>query len=393
MLAYIVHPHADDTGAATIRDVLAKLDCQTINVPSLNLVAQDQRLASASNSIVVVPTTERWRPDISQMISDASRLVGRAFMLYIADTISPADYRALLKSGSADSIDWDSALNEINGIVDWLKKNGVEGSSVEPPDTSKNRVVSFVGTGSGAGNTTMALEVGVLLASNKSLRQRVALLDLDLSDSVVCDYLDITPRLDLDAFAHSPERLDEYMLDILAARHSSSLDVFACAKANAARTASGNEETAIYLLLNRLLERYDIVLIDVPAHRAMAMDEILRNSDFIFVTGLFSVPSVKRSKRLVQKIDRLQIGHERRAVIVNDAEASFLGAIVRRFDVDTALAGERIFFVRRDRHFALECVDAGFSMALTDPKRAITKDFRALAEHIETVMPATTATI
>lgn len=391
MLAYIVHPQYDDPNAVIIRDVLVKLECDAINVTSISAAAQDTRIAGTNDSIVVVPTTETWRPDVGQLIKDASRLVGRAFIIYIADTISPADYKALLRLGSADSIDWDSALHEINGIIERLKVHGLGGSPKEPVDTSNNRVISFVGTGGGAGNTTMALETGVLLASASSGKRCVALLDLDLRESVVCDYLDIAPRLDVDAFAHNPERLDDYMLDILASRHASGLDVFACARCDGSRAAAAGAETAIYLLLNRLLERYNTVLIDVPAHRALDVDEILRNSDFVFVTSLFSVPSIKRSKRVAQRIDALPIPLERRAVIVNDAESNFLGAIVRRFDVEHALPGERLFFVRRDRQFALECVDAGFSMALTDPKRAISKDFGKLAELVEIVKPAATA--
>lgn len=391
MLAYIVHPHFDDPSAATIRDVLVKLECETIHVAAMSAAAQDPRIAGTNDSIVVVPTSDKWRPEVGQLIKDSSRLIGRAFIIYIADTISPADYKALIRLGSADSIDWDSALHEINGIIERLKVQGLAGAPKEPVDTSNNRVVSFVGTGGGAGNTTMALESGVLLASASNGRRRVALLDLELRESVVCDYLDIAPRLDLDAFAHNPERLDDYMLDILASRHSSGLEVFACAKEGGSRAAAAGAETAVYLLLNRLLERYNIVIVDVPAHRASDVDEILRNSDFIFVTSLFSVPSIKRSKRMAQRIDALPIPSDRRAVIVNDSESNFLGAVVRRFDVEHALPGERLFFVRRDRQFALECVDAGFSMALTDPKRGISKDLAKLAELVEIVKPAVAA--
>lgn len=389
MLAYIVHPQADDMKAAFISDVLTKLGYQTVSVESLLAVARDPRLASTTDSMVVVPTTESWRLEVSALIKDARRLAGRVFILYIADAISPGDYKALLRLGAADSIDWDSAQHEIGGIVEHLRTRGAESGKKQPADVSGNCVVSFVGTGGGCGNTTMALETGVFLASLKSARRRrVALLDLELRESVACDYLDIPPRLDIAAFAHNPERLDDYMLDILASRHASGLDVFACARSpDVSDKADNGDEAAIYLLLNRLLERYDTVLIDLPAHRAMNVDEILRNSDFIFVTSLFSVPSVKRSYRMLQKLDALGIGPARRAVVVNDAETNFLGTVVKGFDVERALGGERTFYVRRDRAFALECVNAGFAMTLTDPKRGIARDLAKLGEQVETVKP------
>lgn len=388
MLAYIVHPQPDDPEIVLIRDLLAKLGCETIGAKSISVAAQDPRVLAKTDSIVVVPTTTNWTPDVGQLVRDASRLGGRAFLLFIADTISPGDYKALARLGAADSADWDSALYELSGIIERLKTHGADAGRKAPSDSAHHSVVSFVGTGGGAGNTTLALETGVLLASAKTAeRRRVALLDLEFKESMVCDYLDISPRLDIDAFAHNPERLDDYMLDILASKHSSGLDVFACGKS----VADNGGDTAIYLLLNRLLERYNLVLIDVPAPRATDFDEILKHSDFIFLTSLYSVPSVRRSHRLMQRIDGLKVGRDRRAVVINDADTNIIGAVTKRFDVETALRGERIFFVRRDRSFALECVDAGFSMMQTDSKRGICKDMAKISEAIEMVKPAVAA--
>ena len=388
MLAYIIHPQADDPEIVLIRDLLAKLGCETIGAKTISVATQDPRVLARTDSIVVVPTTSSWTPDVGMLAKEASRLAGRAFLLFIADTISPGDFKALARLGAADSADWDSALYELSGIIERLRTHGADAGRKGPTDTAHHSVISFVGTGGGCGNTTIALETGVLLASAKTVERRsVALLDLEIRESMVCDYLDIAPRLDIDAFAHNPERLDDYMLDILASRQSSGLDVFACGKT----FAGGGGDTAIYLLLNRLLERYHIVLIDVPAHRATEFDEILRNSDFVYLTSLYSVPSVRRAHRMIQRIDGLKIGRDRRAVVINDAETNIIGAVTKRFDVETALRGERIYFVRRDRTFALECVDAGFSMTQTDPKRGICKDIAKLGDAIQTVKPAAAA--
>jgi Flp pilus assembly CpaE family ATPase len=133
------------------------------------------------------------------------------------------------------------------------------------------------------------------------------------------------------------------------------------------------------------------VLIDVPSYRATDYDEILKHSDFIFLTSLYSVPSVRRCHRLVQRIDGLKVARDRRAIVINDAETNIIGTVMKRFDVETALRGERVCFVRRDRSFALECADAGFSMMQTDPKRGICKDMAKLGELIETLRPAIAA--
>lgn len=385
MFACIVQTDPADQKTAVITKVLKKLGCDIIVVNSIEAAAYHPQILAATASIIVVPESSEPSGDVGHIVKYAHQLAGRAFVLYIADRISPEDYKALLRLGAADSTDWKSAVEEVTHIVRRLNEGGAS-TTREPSAASSRRVISFVGTRGGPGNTTIAMECGIYLASQKGKDSaRVALFDLEFAQSLICDYLDIMPRLDLSAIASNPERLDEYMLTNMASRHSSGLDVFAARQPWFER--GENLHIAVFLLLNRLLDRYDVVLIDIPAHRMEEVDEILQKSDFIFVTGLFSVPAVKQIHRAMQRFSSQDIPLARTAAIITDSETKLFGIVNQRFNIKDIIGEERLFFIRRDRTFAMECVDAGNSMIQSQPSRGICEDIKKVAEHIKTVAP------
>jgi hypothetical protein len=212
MFACIVQTETADQKTAVITKVLKKLGCDIITVNSIEAAAYHPQILAATASLIIVPESSEPSTDVGHIVKYAHQLAGRAFVLYIADRISPEDYKALLRLGAADSTDWKSAVEEVSHVVRRLSEGGATPAR-EPSVASSRRVISFVGTRGGPGNTTIAMECGIYLASLKGKDScRVALFDLEFAQSLVCDYLDIMPRLDLSAIAGNPERLDEYML-------------------------------------------------------------------------------------------------------------------------------------------------------------------------------------
>lgn len=391
MLAFVVQSASVEPKLAIIRRFLEKLECEVRSAESIASAMNNPSLLAAANSLIIVPESADPKKDVQEIAKHSAKVQNRAFVLYIAQRISPEDYKSLLHLGPVDITDWDSAIREIDLTVQRLRKEGVS-SPAPPSDTSDHRVVSFVGTGGGAGNTTVAMEAGVYLASLKrNAAGRVALFDLDLQGSVVCDYLDLAPRVDWAEITKNPERLDAHMLGIFASRHSSGLDVFASRRAPGGPETDEINDAAILTLLNRLIEHYDIVIIDVPSYRREGAAEILQNSDFVCVCGLFSVPSVRQIHRMLQRLNVLGIHQSRTAAVITDTETNVLGMVSQRFNVKNILVDERIFFVRKDHDFAMESVDAGVSMMASQPGRAICKDIGRIAEHIRTIAPAAAA--
>jgi Flp pilus assembly CpaE family ATPase len=178
------------------------------------------------------------------------------------------------------------------------------------------------------------------------------------------------------------------MLDIFTSKHQSNLDVFACA--NSSIDFCGVDGNVIFSLLDQLTDRYNTILLDAPRCKTSWLEGVLRNSDLVFVTGRYSVPSVKQIIYELQYLRGLEIGPEHVAAIINGCQKRFLGGVVRDSAIDAVLADQRVFFVQQDPSFALECTNTGISMVQTSPRRGICRDIKKISEAVLVVRPRVT---
>lgn len=386
MLAYLVRSPAYQARLAVIGQALERHGCEVHHADSIESAMNEGRVAGRSNALIVVPETGDNKTDVARIAQAAARTTRRAFILYVASTLSPEDYKTLTRLGAAETTDWDAAIKEIAQLLPRLQREAnVTSESVG------HRLITFLGTGAGCGNTTIAMETAVHLASMKGgAAGSVALFDLELADSVVCAYLDIKPHIDWDELAHNPERIDGHMLGILASRHESGLDVFASVGPPQERVNING--VAVLTMLNRLIELYDVVIVDAPAARRRDVDELLRNSDFVVVTGLYSIPSAKSAGAMLKMLAEMRIPPHRIATVITDAETNLFGRVTETFDIAKLIGATPPLFVRRDRAFAIESANAGLSMVASQPKRGISQDIAKIAERVLNVAPVEAAT-
>jgi len=390
MIACLIHPDASNQRVNSLVELLEKLGYSVIRKESLEAAAGEPKLQSGRrDNLLIVAATEEWRPEAGNLVALAKKYVGRAFVIFVCDEISPDEYKALLRTGTGDCVEWRNASNEITAISQRLRGE----SPVSPPPAaieekavSKQLVIGFLPAGGGVGNTTLALETGVYCSRLKGKDAvRVAAIELDFNHAVMCEHVDLAPRLDIAELARNPRRLDDYMLDIFRSRHSSGLDLFSATHASIDCCAI--DATAVFALLNRLHDRYGLLLLDFPNYRTTWVDQALLNCDFVFVTGRHSVPSLKQIARELKRLRELGFESERTAAIVTHCEASLIGGVARKGDIEIALAGNRIFFIREDKSFALEAVNSGASMMETRASRAICREIRLVADVLSTLTP------
>jgi pilus assembly protein CpaE len=386
MLAFVVNGGQSDQRVVLLEQLLEKLGYVISRKDTITALMNDPELKAHSDSLVLIPATETSNVNVEGVIGLAGQLKRHGFVIHVADDVSPADYKALIRTGVADSVSWDSAKGEIFEICQRHRAGRADAAPSGAKGGSPHTVISFQGTGGGAGNTTLALETGVYLASLKGMdARRIAIVDLDFQRSVMCDYLNLPPRLDMADFMRNPQRLDNYMLDIFTSKHQSGLDLFACE--NRELDYSAIDGSAIFSLLDQLTERYDTVLLDAPRCWTAWLDRVLMNSDCVFVTGRYSVPSVKQIAHELKHLRELNLGPENVSVIINECQKTLLGGIVRKSDIDAVLADQRIFYVQQDLSFALECVNIGVSMVQSGPKHGICRDIRKIGEAVRAVRP------
>jgi pilus assembly protein CpaE len=332
-----------------------------------------------------VPSTPDWRPAAKEVVELAKRVEGRAFVAYVCDEIGPEDYKALLRTGTADCFDWVHASGEFEDLNARLRGAGSPLAPFIEKDISHHRVVGLLPAGGGVGNTTLALEAGVYFARQKGKdARRTGVVELDFNRSTICDYVDVPPRLDIAELARNPRRLDDYMLDVFRSHHSSGLDLYSTAEPPADSCVV--EGMAVFTLLNRLHDRYEILLIDFPDYKPPWGDEALRNCDFVFVTGRNSIPSLKQTAREMRRLRNLGFEQDRVAAFVTHCQGGLFG-VTGKAAVETVLAGQRVFYIRDDAGLAIESVNSGASMMEAHRGRGICRDIRAAAAFIQALTP------
>src|SRR5262249_35124289 len=194
----------------------------------------------------------------------------------------------LLQTGAGDWVSTRDAAQEIADVL-WRRMSP---SAAPRAARRKAAIAAFVSSGGGVGNSTLAVEIGAQLKINKSTRERsVCLIDLDFQNSHVCDYLDIEPRLQIDDLAANPGRLDAQLLELFLSHHSSGLDVLSAPRSKA--NPLELNVAALDALFGMVSEKYEFLLVDLPASWRATTPPILSASALVVVVGLNTIPSLR----------------------------------------------------------------------------------------------------
>jgi pilus assembly protein CpaE len=331
---------------------------------------------------VLYPVRASGEVSFDHLIDIASQYHEFCFIIFISDEISATHYKRLLQTGG----DWVATHNAPHEIADVLWRR-IAPSAAPRTERRRAAIAAFVPSGGGVGNSTLAVEIGAQLRTDKNTRHRsVCLIDLDFQNSHICDYLDIEPRLQIDELAANPGRLDAQLLELFLSHHSSGLDVLAAPRSKASPLELN--VAALDALFGMVSERYHWVLVDLPASWLAWTPPILSASALVVAVGLNTIPSLRAVHDTLEAIRATKPLTAQIAVAINRCESGLLGSIARRQHAKTVLRGENILFIRDDRHAARESADTGVPVALASRASRLSKDISRLTSLIAGLQPA-----
>ena len=328
--------------------------------------------------LVVAPPGNRGYFD--RLVEIAAKYHNEIFLILISDEISASDYKRLVRTGGAD---WASAKAGTHEVTDIIARRQHQ---LRPPDATAARThdvqrpvtISFVPSAGGVGNTTLAIEIAVLLKTSKKTRQRrICIVDLDFQTSHICDYLDSAPHLNIEEFTSNPERLDEQLFETFTTHHGSGIDVFASPRS---KFSFDNVNIgALDVLFNMITKRYDLIFIDHPLSWFSWTAQVIAASDGAVITGINTIPCLRQISEaltLVRSIDSttLQIG-----IVLNQCERTLLGSVARNKHVRQVLTDQEVFFISRLPQ-AVESVNMGVPMMRSPAASKLQKNFTPLAD-------------
>jgi pilus assembly protein CpaE len=381
MTIYLLAAGADhDAIERRIRAAVADL----VSVSNIAEIADDLARKPQAQAYVVIIATIADKNRFAKLIELVSHHRDRMFFILVSDELSASEYKTLIRTGRGDWVSTNADFREIGDIV--ARREAEVGREAMPATSAERRpaVVALVPSAGGVGNTTLGVEIGIYLKTNKPTRERmICLIDLDFQSSHICDHLDIEPRWQIQEISSNPERLDSQLLDIFVSRHSTSLHVFAAPRRRF--NVCDLNLSALDAFFTLVSARYQLILIDLPSTWFAWTSQVIAASDGVLVTGLNTVPGLRQTVETLAAVRETARGQV--VAVVNRCERRMFGSIARRRQIENALGSNKIFYVG-DEPMALQSVNTGIPMSQNKTYRAIGKDIATIAAFCTSLHPA-----
>ncbi|SLN46399.1 Septum site-determining protein MinD [Roseivivax jejudonensis] len=164
--------------------------------------------------------------------------------------------------------------------------------------TGDGRLTLFLRARGGAGATTLATNLALLLAARGT--ERVAIVDLDIQNGSAGVQMDLPDSAAFGALLREGRTPDAAFLDAAMVRHDGGVDVLPAPDVMAPLSALSPAQ--VDALVTALKARYDHVLIDMPQAMPDWIEPVLDRASRAVVVTDTAVPSVKRAQRLIRAI-------------------------------------------------------------------------------------------
>ena len=273
------------------------------------------------------------------------------------------------------------------GAVDWFRKpvdaKELINSVIQHDGLSKvgeSRVSTFISATGGAGATTMALAAASVLAKKAKAPDETCVVDLDFEGASCSSYLNLVNEFDLDNVVNQPGRLDIELLDVIKLERDPGITLFSFERADMPFTRNGHD--FVLRLLDLAAFRYHDVIIDMPNLSTPWFNDVLRNSNRIFVVCEFNIPSLRQARRLVRRIREQRGNSDTVTIIVNKDSRSLFGRPISRKDAEKIFADKEVHTIVRDDALMNEALNRALLPSDISPRSRTVKQIKKLFDEL-----------
>lgn len=269
------------------------------------------------------------------------------------------------------------------GVADLITPSMTEAellASLEGPRSGSGarRVLVFTPVLGGMGATTIAIETAILLS--RGGRSPTCLVDLDLYAGECADFLNLTPRLDMDVLSGDESRIDSHLLDLVLCEHSSRIRLLA-SQTRLGFTSEVNPK-AILKLLDVISSSFENVVIDFPRGWHAWSDDVISGCDFIFLVTDSTIPALKAARRQLEEYhtrfeDRVNV-----KVIVNRTDNSIFRAMAGEDDFKRVFGDAFAGSIIDESKVARLAVDSGVPISSVKQSSKIIKNLASILNSL-----------
>lgn len=231
--------------------------------------------------------------------------------LIACSAISPPSHQLLLEAMRSGVQDFMAKPISVEALKEILARISGDIDTTDLP--ASNKLIVVMGSKGGVGTTTVAVNLGVQLAT--FAHKRVVVLDFARPLGNVHLLLDLHPRFGVRDAVENLNRLDSHFFSGLLTQHKTKLEILG-------GTAQPEEWQAIHVpLLERVVNvaqnNFDVVLLDMGSQFSSEWSPILRMSRMVMIVAEANVPALWTLDRRLLALSGFGMESDRARIIIN----------------------------------------------------------------------------
>jgi pilus assembly protein CpaE len=335
------------------------------------------------------------QPDIALVAIDADQAQGLAIISRITQDLptcsvlvvsSSTEGNIILQSmrnGAKEFLNYPMRLEDFLAALNRIQQ--IHGLREGEGEVRSSQIYTVAGAAGGVGCTSLAVNLGCILAQENA--NSVAVLDLDFSLGDADVWLDIIPDYTIQDVAENITRLDYALLKRSLTKHD-------CGAFLLPRPIQLEESTPITpdelrRVLALLKATFTHLIIDVSKNYGPLELAVMKASDSILLMCQLDLPGLRNVVRLLQFFDRHEGISEKVKVVINR-----LGLEEAQISLQKAVEtiGREIFWqIPNEYQTMVESRNNGVPLITQSPKSRLTKSLQQLARSINKSTSSATA--
>ncbi len=298
-----------------------------ISMTALRIGLEDGNIDIRRGTIIDAIQVLEKNTDVSGLIIDISSIIDPLSELETLARLCPPDVRVIVVGDNSD-ISFYRSLMEL-GVDEYLPKpltrdlvqshisQKLIGNQETKITDRSGHIISICGAQGGAGATSIAINLALLLA--ETTKGKVALLDLHLQGGETSIMLGVQPGPGLRIALENPMRADSLFIERSAIEINSRTKLFSADED--LDTSLEIKQEGVEHVLNLLQQKFNYIVVDVPIPLAPAIQPAITMSRHVLVLLEAEVTGLRNAQALRTAIKKL-IGKNKVFTLVNRADRS-----------------------------------------------------------------------
>ncbi len=267
----------------------------------LDLVAQrDPEIVIVHEQLGPVPVLQTVRDVVARRPGTALVLLTEEFSPDVVSAAMDAGVRAVLEQ----PVTHEDLQGRLQAAAEWVAsmRRHLSSEAIDSSLSSRGRLVAVAGSKGGVGCTTIAVHLAHHAVSTVAGRS-VCLVDLDLDNGDISDFLGITHRLDVSDLAKVADDLSPQTIGSSVHRGTSGLGTVVAPARIEDVGVVGERETV--LILAALRRQFDLVVVDCGSTITPASASAVETADDVLLVTTPDLLALRGAHRLGERWNRV----------------------------------------------------------------------------------------